>query len=414
MRPSSFTRRRPRPATGRSSRWTPSMFGSCRWGQLRTKVKSISRTISMGSRDDLDCQRWPSTAASVGKSSGRTLREFDGVVCGACSGSMRREDMPSVPDLPDSSRASAGSDSSMRRLMEDAPMRQSSRAGIENRTVKDFEIVKTLGEGSMGLVLMVKLANDRGTPYALKITDKGRFVREHQVGRMMQESELLRRASHPFVVRLIDAFQDDASLFMLTEYAGGGDLFSAMQNAKFDEVCAHFFGAEVALALGHIHSLDIAYRDLKPENVVIDSLGHAKIIDFGLAKVIQTRTYTVCGTLEYMAPEVLSQVGHGQCVDWWALGILIFEMLAFRAPFTGRTARETRRNVIDRDPRCPQYFGSVAKGIVYLLLIKDQGLRLGSGADGTRRVQSHPWFSTVEWGDLLRQKCASPFSPAGG
>jgi serine/threonine protein kinase len=278
--------------------------------------------------------------------------------------------------------------------------------------MKDFEVVRCLGEGSMGVVHMVEFATGRGSAsYALKVIDKGRVVREHQVERVMQEKKLLGLVSHPFVIGLMGTFQDDTRLFMLTEFAGEGDLFSAMQSSKFDDACAHFFAAQVTLALGHIHKLDIAYRDLKPENIVIDSLGHAKIIDFGLAKVVRTKTSTVCGTVEYMAPEVLSQIGHGRCVDWWALGILIFEMLAFQTPFTGRTATETRKNVCNRDPRCPPHFGSVTKRIVYLFLIKDQTLRLGSGANGIWRVQSHPWFSTVEWGDLLQRRCISPFLP---
>jgi len=261
---------------------------------------------------------------------------------------------------------------------------------------------------------MVRHASGKNaTPYALKVIEKWQVVREHQVARVMQEKQLLGLASHPFVVRLMGTFQDESRLFMLTELVDGGELFYAMRSAKFDDACAHFFAAEITLALGHIHSLDIAYRDLKPENVVIDSMGHAKIIDFGMAKVVRTKTHTVCGTAEYMAPEVLSNIGHGKCVDWWALGILVFEMLSFGTPFVGRSARETRKNVLDRDPRCPPYFGSVTKSFVYLLLIKDPTLRLGGGADGSRRVRGHAWFSSVEWGDLLRQKCASPFSPAG-
>jgi len=279
--------------------------------------------------------------------------------------------------------------------------------------MQDFEIVRTLGHGHMGSVCMVRHASGKNaTPYALKVIEKWQVVREHQVARVMQEKQLLGLASHPFVVRLMGTFQDESRLFMLTELVDGGELFYAMRSAKFDDACAHFFAAEITLALGHIHSLDIAYRDLKPENVVIDSMGHAKIIDFGMAKVVRTKTHTVCGTAEYMAPEVLSNIGHGKCVDWWALGILVFEMLSFGTPFVGRSARETRKNVLDRDPRCPPYFGSVTKSFVYLLLIKDPTLRLGGGADGSRRVRGHAWFSSVEWGDLLQQRCASPFPPS--
>jgi len=398
MGPSFFGRRHRRPATDRTSRRAPFKLRLPRWGRPGAKVKPevyVERAYHLDSE--------ASTTVGGSEASSRGLSDFDGVVCRSGSGCLGTGDMPGVPDLADSPCASsAGPDQVTRRA---SPV-----ATSENWTMKDFEVVRALGKGFMGSVLMVRLSSARGTaPCALKIIDKDRIIREHMVERVLQEKELLSRASHPFVVRLFGTFQDDAHFFILMECVSGGDLFSAMRSVRFNDVCAHFFAAEITLAIGHLHSLDIAYRDLKPENVAIDSLGHAKIIDFGLAKVVEARTYTVCGTSEYMAPEVLSHIGHGRCVDWWALGILIFEMLAFKTPFKGRTARETRKSVLNGDPRCPSCFGSVAKSIVYLLLIKDQNLRLGSGANGSARVRSHPWFSAVAWDDLLQQRCSSPF-----
>ncbi|CAK0893199.1 unnamed protein product [Prorocentrum cordatum] len=380
--PSASARRRLGPAMNRTARWAPLVLRLSHWGRHGAKVKSEVCVA---------CKDHASTTTCVSETSSRRLSELDGVVSLPSS---RGEDMPGVPDLPENPCASAGPDQITRQFL---PVARS-----ENWTTKDFEIVKTLGKGFMGLVLMVKLSNARGAvPYALKIIDKERVIREHMAERVMQEKELLSRASHPLIVRLFGTFQDDGCLFMLMECVGGGDLFSAMRNVRFNDGCAHFFAAEITLAIGHLHSLDIAYRDLKPENVAIDSLGHAKIIDFGLAKIVRTKTYTVCGTSEYMAPEVLTQVGHGRCVDWWALGILIFEMLSFQVPFTGRTATEIHKSVVSRDPRCPPYFGSATKGIVYLLLIKDQTLRLGSGADGGGRVQKTPVVLPRELGRPL-------------
>jgi len=398
---------------GLKSRWAPSALGSACWGRLRSKFKSETRVACKYDHHDE-----ASTTASLSETSSptsslsefacvlsepqrgvdtvcdgsRTPSEFDSLTCGASIGSLIGENIPGVPHS--------------------FTRQHSPVAGSTHWTMKDFEIVKALGDGSMGSVRMVKLAHGRSTArYALKIIDKRHVVMTRQVARVMQEKQLLGLVNHPFVVKLAGTFQDDARLFLLMELAGGGDLYSALGSGKFDDACANFFAAEITLAIGHLHSLDIAYRDLKPENVAIDSLGHAKIIDFGLAKVVEARTYTVCGTSEYMAPEVLTHVGHGSCVDWWALGILIFEMLSFRFPFTGRTAAEIHKSVVFSDPRCPPYFGSATKGIVYLLLIKDQTLRLGSGADGGGRVQRHPWFSPVDWDDLLRRRCTSPFTP---
>ncbi|CAK0911199.1 unnamed protein product [Prorocentrum cordatum] len=385
---------------GRTLRWARAVL---KLGQFRAKSRSeVRATRGTKCKDDLN--DGASTAASFNDLSSRTLSEFDDVVCSASSSSSIDD---GVPELPGSPLALARTDTFTRK--------SALPAGSEGWTMSNFEVVRALGEGSMGSVRLVKLANARDdATFALKMIDKSHITRENQKERAMQEKQLLGLVSHPFVVKFFGAFQDDSHLFMLMEFVGGGDLFSAIRCSKFDDSCAHFFAAEITLALTHIHSLDIVHRDLKPENVVIDQRGHAKIVDFGLAKVVQTTTYTICGTVDYMAPEVLSNIGHGKCVDWWALGILIFEMLAIGTPFMGRSARETRKNVLDRDPRCPPYFGSVTKSLVYLLLIKDPTLRLGSGADGSQRVRSHSWFSSVDWGALLQQRCASPFLPSAG
>lgn len=158
---------------------------------------------------------------------------------------------------------------------------------------------------------------------------KSEVVRLKQVEHVKSEKDILKRIQHPFIVNLFATFQDNRRLFMVMEFVHGGELFSYLRReTKLDNAGGRFYASEITVALQYLHSMDIVYRDLKPENLLIDGEGHVKITDFGFAKVVLDRTWTVCGTPEYLAPEVIQSKGHGKSVDWWALGILIFEMLA--------------------------------------------------------------------------------------
>jgi serine/threonine protein kinase len=155
----------------------------------------------------------------------------------------------------------------------------------------------------------------------------------------------------------------------------------------------------------------IVYRDLKPENILIDCDGHLKITDFGFAKVVPTRTWTVCGTPEYVAPEIISTKGHGKPVDWWALGILVFEMLAGHSPFVGKSSQEIHAKVLGQDPSFPKYFKSVAVNFIGELLVKDKARRLGSGASGFQEIKNHRWFEAVDWDVMARRMYSPPIAP---
>jgi serine/threonine protein kinase len=197
-------------------------------------------------------------------------------------------------------------------------------------TLDDFELLCVIGRGSFGKVLQVK-KKDNGKIYAMKILNKKHLIARKQVAHTKTERKVLQSITHPFIVNLIYAFQTEAKLYMVLEFFNGGELFFHLKNqGKFNDERASFYAAQVVLAFEHLHKRNIIYRDLKPENVLLDDQGYVKITDFGLSKEMTSPTeltHTFCGTPEYLAPEVILGNGYGQPIDWWSLGALTFEML---------------------------------------------------------------------------------------
>lgn len=187
--------------------------------------------------------------------------------------------------------------------------------------LEDFDLVRTLGTGSFGRVMLIKKKTN-GSYYALKILEKRRVVKTKQVEHTLNEKKILNAIHFPFITQLLCAFKDNANLYMVIEYVNGGEMFTHLvrDNKGFSETRARFYTAQVVLAIEYLHSLDILHRDLKPENTLISNDGYIKISDFGFAKQVKTRTYTLCGTPEYLAPEIIQSKGYGKSVDWWALG----------------------------------------------------------------------------------------------
>ena len=194
--------------------------------------------------------------------------------------------------------------------------------------LKDLELRATLGTGSFGRVRLVRHIVDTGF-YALKILKKSEVVYLKQVDHVKTEKKILEETTHPFIVNLIGAFQDPYNLYLLLEYIIGGEFFSHLRKAgRFPNDTSRYYAAQITLVFEHLHGLQILYRDLKPENLLLDSSGNCKVTDFGFAKKVEYRTWTLCGTPEYLAPEIILSKGHGKAVDWWACGVLIYEMLA--------------------------------------------------------------------------------------
>ncbi|EER17036.1 cAMP-dependent protein kinase catalytic subunit, putative, partial [Perkinsus marinus ATCC 50983] len=257
----------------------------------------------------------------------------------------------------------------------------------------DFDLGDIVGTGHFGRVRVVKIkgAEDR-TPFALKILYKSEVIRLKQVGHVRAEREILQRLSHPFIVNLFTTFRDEIRLFMLMGYVNGGELFSLIRKGeRLLNEDARFYAAEIVLAFEYLHSLDIVYRDLKPENLLIDFEGHIKIADFGFAKVVTDRTWTLCGTPEYMAPETIQYQGHGKAVDWWALGVLIFEMIAGYVPFNDNNPLGIYRKVLIGRVEFPRHFDSKAKDLVKHLLVRDRLKRYGCLRDGVEDIKNHKW-----------------------
>ncbi len=205
----------------------------------------------------------------------------------------------------------------------------SSSSSSLTTTVKldDFELDRTIGTGSFGRVMVAYLKRDRTQRYAMKMLKKENIVKMKQVEHTLNERKILSSIDFPFIVKLAYAFKDASNLYMVLEYVSGGEMFTHLRKTgRYSEENACFYASQIVLTFEYLHYLQIVYRDLKPENVLYDSSGYVKITDFGFAKVIKDRTWTLCGTPEYLAPEIILSRGYNKAVDWWALGVIIYEM----------------------------------------------------------------------------------------
>jgi len=221
--------------------------------------------------------------------------------------------------------------------------------------------------------------------------------------------------NHPFIIKLSYAFQNDRKLFFVLEYCPGGELFYLLQKKKvFTEEQAKFYAAQIVLAMECVHENNVIYRDLKPENVLIDGQGYIRITDFGLSKAgIEGNkgAMSVCGTPEYLAPEVLNKTGHGKAVDWWTLGAIIYEMTTGLPPFYTSNREELFRRIRSEPLPMPKHLSENCKAILEALFQKDPEKRLGSGKEGPNAIKKHPWFSTVDFDALLKKEIRPPFIP---
>jgi serine/threonine protein kinase len=250
--------------------------------------------------------------------------------------------------------------------------------------------------------------------YALKILKKSEIIRLKQVEHIKSEVKILSHLQHPFIVNMLGQFQDDRKLYMVLEYVPGGELFSHLRReGRFSNDASKFYSAEIILAFSYCHSKNIVYRDLKPENLLISNSGHIKITDFGFAKQLdkEGRTWTLCGTPEYLAPEIIQSKGHGRSVDWWALGILIFEMLAGYPPFYDENPFGIYQKILSGKIDFPRHFLSKPKDLIKQLLRHDRTKRIGCLKNGAEDIQRHKWFGKLTWGAILAREVASPFVP---
>jgi len=251
---------------------------------------------------------------------------------------------------------------------------------------------------------------------AVKIIKKSGLVDDESLEHVLSENRVLQTMDHPFLVKLICSFQTDDRLYFVMEYVSGGELFFHIGREKrFSETRVRFYAGEILLALHYLHSKGIVYRDLKLENLLLDSDGHIKITDFGLCKEgvgFEDTTNTFCGTPEYLAPEILEEENYGKSVDWWALGVVMYEMMVGKPPFGPTNNMEKLfHNILHQPVYYPSFLSEQGKSILEGLLNRDSTQRLGCGKDDGDEVIRHPFFAGIDFDKLLNKTYQPPFKP---
>lgn len=289
---------------------------------------------------------------------------------------------------------------------------------IENRTralkIEDFDLLKVVGKGSFGKVMQVK-KKDTQRIYALKTIRKAHIISRSEVAHTLAERSVLAQINNPFIVPLKFTFQSPEKLYFVLAFVNGGELFHHLQKEqRFDINRSRFYTAELLCALECLHGFNVIYRDLKPENILLDYSGHIALCDFGLCKLDmkdEDRTNTFCGTPEYLAPELLLGQGYTKTVDWWTLGVLLYEMLTGLPPFYDENTNEMYRKILSEPLHFPgpEIVPAAAKDILTKLLNRKPDQRLG--ANGASEIKAHPFFHSIDWRKLLQRKYEPTFKP---
>ncbi|KAG7242379.1 hypothetical protein INR49_023508 [Caranx melampygus] len=307
-------------------------------------------------------------------------------------------------------------------LIPECPVRTPSVSSKQRKgplSLQDFRLIAVLGRGHFGKVLLSEYKKT-GTMYAIKALKKGDIIARDEVESLMCEKrifEIVNMSHHPFLVNLFACFQTPEHVCFVMEYTAGGDLMMHIHTDVFTEPRAVFYAACVVLGLQFLHDHKIVYRDLKLDNLLLDTDGYVKIADFGLCKEgmgFGDRTSTFCGTPEFLAPEVLTDTSYTRAVDWWGLGVLIYEMLVGESPFPGDDEEEVFDSIVNDEVRYPRFLSTEAIGIMRRLLRRNPERRLGSGEKDAEEVKKQPFFRNVDWEALLQRKVPPPFVPSIG
>ncbi|XP_030379319.1 ribosomal protein S6 kinase 2 beta [Scaptodrosophila lebanonensis] len=328
-------------------------------------------------------------------------------------------DMPEQMELSDSESYCAPADAMSAMAFDcenEFELREVIKEGHDKADPSQFELLRVLGEGSFGKVFLVRkiIGKDAGTLYAMKVLKKATLKVKDRV-RSTNERKILADVGHAFIVKLHYAFQTPGKLYLILDFLRGGDLFTRLsKEVMFTEEDVKFYLAELALALNHLHTLGIIYRDLKPENILLDENGHIALTDFGLSKqpLDGSKTYSFCGTVEYMAPEIVNRKGHDFAADWWSFGVLMYEMLTGNLPFHGQTRQETMNQILRSKLGMPENLSPEAQSLLRALFKRNPQNRLGAGAQGILDIKAHCFFATIDWVRLERKQVRPPFIPA--
>ena len=282
--------------------------------------------------------------------------------------------------------------------------------------LESFSFLKMLGRGNFGKVLLVQEKKTKKL-YAMKVLKKEFILENDEVPSIKAEKGAFQVATekrHPFLIAMHSCFQTETRVYFVMDYVPGGDLMLHIQRLLFSQARAKFYAAEVLLALEYFHANNMVYRDLKLDNILLGVDGHIKIADYGLCKVLEAfngRTNTFCGTPEFMAPEILKEQMYGRSVDWWAYGVLIYEMLLAEAPFQGQDEDEIFEAVLKENLVIPDDLDIIVADLIRQLLIRDPTKRLGCGNGDAADVKKHPYFEGIDFDKLLKLKLEPPYKP---
>jgi protein kinase N len=322
-----------------------------------------------------------------------------------------RLDVEVVYDQPDGLRRPSG-----RLEYRDSAYESRRHSQFSGMSMDSFRLLSVLGRGHFGKVILAQYRNT-GEYFAIKALKKGDIIARDEVESLLSEKRIFEVANtmrHPFLVNLFACFQTEAHVCFVMEYAAGGDLMMHIHADVFTEPRAVFYAACVVLGLQYLHESKIIYRDLKLDNLLLDTEGYVKIADFGLCKEgmgYGDRTGTFCGTPEFLAPEVLTETSYTRAVDWWGLGVLIFEMLVGESPFPGDDEEEVFDSIVNDEVRYPRFLSLESIAIMRRLLRKNPDRRLGSSERDAEDVKKQAFFRTIQWDELLLRRVKPPFVP---
>ena len=277
--------------------------------------------------------------------------------------------------------------------------------------LNDYDIVDTIGIIPYG---RIKTAKSKRTSelIVLKILNKSQIIKSKQIQHISNELNILPTLDHPSIISFLSANHDEKYIYLAFEFIQGGDLFTLLRvENKFSLDKAQFYAGQIVFVLDYLHSKNIIYRNLKPENILINKNGYIKLTDFVLSKVIEDRTYTMCGTPGYLAPEIILNKGYGLSVDWWALGILLYEMICGVDPFADEDTMKIYENILQGKILFSSDFDENSRSLIKHLLEPDLSKRYGNLKNGVNDIKNHSFFRSMNWDKLLRQEIEAPFIP---
>ncbi|KAF6203721.1 hypothetical protein GE061_002054 [Apolygus lucorum] len=282
----------------------------------------------------------------------------------------------------------------------------------ENGRKSDFFFQEIIGHGNFGNVFLA-VHNREMKQYAVKVMDKEKLVNSGNVGNAYREKQALVNMDHPFVISCKYFFMDKSHVYLATPYVSGGDLYHYIMwsGQAPNEDVARFYSAQIVLALEYLHGLQVIHRDLKPENLMIDDRGYLKLIDFGYCSVFKGLNFTICGTRQYMAPEMLAGKGYGRSVDYWSLGILMYELSSFELPFDDEDHVSLAGSIMTGKYSFKRQFSGELKDILTHLLDVNPQTRYGCREVGVYPIKQHPWFSHVDFMQIYKKNVKPPSIP---